>query len=56
MLPLQSEQSSPDVTVTKTLAPKARRNDLTSYGDEEVYDFGGILADVPQHEAHEDTN
>ena len=45
--------SNPDVTVTKTLAPAAKKNQLRSYGDSEAYEHGRVSKDTyHKHDGH----
>ena len=56
MRPFSSDSGNQDVTVTKTLAPQARRNELLSYGDDRLYDYGQVAGDQLQPLAHPDNS
>ena len=52
MRPFSSGSGNQDVTVTKTLAPQARRNEMLSYGDDRLYDHGRVEGDTQERPAH----
>jgi len=54
--PPMMQSGNPDVTVTRTLAPKSRPNQLTTYGDAESFEHGRVHGDMLERPAHTDVD